>query len=112
MGFFNRISRCFQNKININTQKNAHLGAQLLSPSEKRLDRTELRQDVFQNEQEVANIALTPKIYVNSYTSEPNFSLNKKQEEYSKFIRKYLNVICLENAINKNPNIKRFLAFL
>lgn len=107
MGFLDHINRVLHSKINFTSLKITNRN--LLNPENKTLQRTNLNNDIFQSENEVEKIGLTPKSFVNPAISKPGLIKSKDYEEYLSFIQRYANIISLTNAINKNPNIKRIL---
>ena len=107
MGFLDHINRVLHSKINFTSLKITNRN--LLNPENKTLQRTSLNNDIFQSENEVEKIGLTPKSFVNPAISKPGLVKSKDYEEYLSFIQRYANIISLTNAINKNPNIKRIL---
>ena len=107
MGFLDHINRVLNSKINFTSLKITNRN--LLNPENKTLQRTNLNNDIFQSENEVEKIGLTPKSFVNPAISKPGLIKSKDYEEYLSFIQRYANIISLTNAINKNPNIKRIL---
>ena len=107
MGFLDHINRVLHSKIDFTSLKITNRN--LLNPENKTLQRTNLNNDIFQSENEVEKIGLTPKSFVNPAISKPGLIKSKDYEEYLSFIQRYANIISLTNAINKNPNIKRIL---
>lgn len=109
MGFLDHINRVLQSKINFTSLQQGKKEKNLLDPQNKTLNRTNLKNDTFQNANEVEKIGLTPKKFDNIAVTEPETLVNAQNLDYVKFIQRYANVISLTKAIKNNPNIQRIL---